>query len=212
MNRKHVPPEPPPSHVGRMAQAHNLEAGRSYLAVARPVLRGCWALQAEAVPRTVAERQARAPPVAEMDRADGWLHRPVSPSTQSATTSKEGILRATHTLYNQSGRLGNLGPAGVTAGRSGVCAMTVVALACIVTGFVAGWLLRTIFVMAAISWSQERMQNKVRYWQGEAARARALAEQRFRQLAASAGREPEPSDWPAAGRQLANRRESSSTA
>lgn len=75
----------------------------------------------------------------------------------------------------------------------------VLALVCFVTGFMAGWLLRTIFVMAQISWSQERMQRKVRYWQGEAIHARVIAEQLTRQLAASTGREPEPPDWPAAG-------------
>lgn len=72
------------------------------------------------------------------------------------------------------------------------------ALACFVTGFIAAWLLRTVLVMAQISWSQERMQRKVRYWQGEAIHARAVAEQLMRLLAASKGREPEPPDWPAA--------------
>ena len=75
----------------------------------------------------------------------------------------------------------------------------ILALACFVSGFIAAWLLRTIFVMAQISWSQERMQRKVRYWQGEAIHARAVAEQLRLQLAASAGREPEPPDWPTTG-------------
>jgi uncharacterized membrane protein YciS (DUF1049 family) len=75
----------------------------------------------------------------------------------------------------------------------------VLGLACFVTGFIAAWLLRTIFIMARISWSQERMQRKVRYWQGEAIHARAVAEQLIRQLAVSTGRESEPPDWPAAG-------------
>jgi hypothetical protein len=43
------------------------------------------------------------------------------------------------------------------------------------------------------------MQRKVRYWQGEAIHARAVAEQLIRQLAVSTGRESEPPDWPAAG-------------
>jgi uncharacterized membrane protein YciS (DUF1049 family) len=77
------------------------------------------------------------------------------------------------------------------------------ALACFVTGFAAGWLLRTVFVMAQISWSQERMQRKVRYWQGEAIHARAIAQQLSRQLAAITGRQPEPPDWPTNGDQLA---------
>jgi hypothetical protein len=75
----------------------------------------------------------------------------------------------------------------------------VLALVCFVTGLIVGWLLRVIVVMAQISWSQERMQRKVRYWQGEAIHARVIAEQLTRQLAASRGREPEPPDWPAAG-------------
>jgi uncharacterized membrane protein YciS (DUF1049 family) len=77
------------------------------------------------------------------------------------------------------------------------------ALACFVTGFIAGWLLRTVFVMAQISWSQERLQRKVRYWQGEAIHARAITQQLSRQLAAATGRQPEPPDWPASGDQLA---------
>jgi hypothetical protein len=72
----------------------------------------------------------------------------------------------------------------------------ILALACFVSGFIAAWLLRTIFVMAHISWSQERMQRKVHYWQSEAIHARAIAEQFSLQLAASMGREPEPPDWP----------------
>jgi hypothetical protein len=53
----------------------------------------------------------------------------------------------------------------------------ILALACFVTGFIAAWLLRTILLMAQISWSQDRMQRKVRYWQGEAIHARSVAEQ-----------------------------------
>jgi hypothetical protein len=55
--------------------------------------------------------------------------------------------------------------------------------------------LRTGFVMTQISWAQERMERKVRYWQGEAVHARAVAEPALRQLAAHAGRAPEPTDW-----------------
>jgi hypothetical protein len=74
----------------------------------------------------------------------------------------------------------------------------VLALACFATGFIVAWLLRTSFVLAQISWTQEQMERKVRYWQGEAIHARTVAEQSLRQLAASTGREPEPPDWPGA--------------
>lgn len=57
-----------------------------------------------------------------------------------------------------------------------------VAVACIVTGLIMGWLLRTVAVMAEISRWQERMQEKVRYWQSEAVHARHLAERLARQL------------------------------
>jgi hypothetical protein len=73
----------------------------------------------------------------------------------------------------------------------------VLALACFVSGFIAAWLLRTVYVMALISRSQERMQRKVHYWQDEAIHARTVAEQHIRLLAASTGGEPEPPDWPA---------------
>jgi hypothetical protein len=74
----------------------------------------------------------------------------------------------------------------------------ILALGCLLAGFVLGWLLRTIFSLAHISWSQEQMQRKVRYWQREAIRARDIAEQLMQQLSAITGREPEPPDWPTA--------------
>jgi hypothetical protein len=69
-------------------------------------------------------------------------------------------------------------------------------LAFLVTGFITGWLTRTVFVMAQISRSQERMQRKVRYWQGEAARARVKARQLACQLAALGVMPVEDQDCP----------------
>lgn len=63
----------------------------------------------------------------------------------------------------------------------------VVALAAVITGIVAGWWLRMIIITAEVSRSQEKMQRKIRYWQSEAARARFVARQLGRQLAAHAG-------------------------
>jgi hypothetical protein len=76
----------------------------------------------------------------------------------------------------------------------------VLALACFVTGFIAAWVLRTGYVMTQISWAQERMERKVRYWQGEAVYARSVAEPALRQLAAYTA--PEPAGWrqPAMGK------------
>jgi len=74
----------------------------------------------------------------------------------------------------------------------------VLALGCFVTGFAAAWVLRTAFKMAETSWWQERMQCKVRYWQGQAIHARAAAELLNRRLAAVTGQEPAVPDWPPA--------------
>lgn len=101
MNRKRIPPEPPPSHVDRMVQAHHLETGHSYLAVARLVLHACRTPPIRTTTRTVTGQRARAPPVAETDRTDGWLHRPESPARgpQSQTPSRKGShVQHTHSI------------------------------------------------------------------------------------------------------------------
>ena len=72
------------------------------------------------------------------------------------------------------------------------------ALGCFTTGFAVAWILRTAFKMTEMSWWQERMQRKVYYWQGQAIRARAVAEMLNRQLAALTGAEPVVPDWPPA--------------
>lgn len=69
-------------------------------------------------------------------------------------------------------------------------------LACFVAGFVVAALPWGVSVAVRISGAQERMQRKVRYWMGEAAHARNVAEQLIYQLAASTGRDPAPPDWP----------------
>lgn len=74
--------------------------------------------------------------------------------------------------------------------------MAILALACFVTGFGSAVLLRETAVAARISRSQDRMQRKVRYWMGETAHARIVAEQLTCELAACTGRDPEPPDWP----------------
>ena len=78
------------------------------------------------------------------------------------------------------------------------------ALACFVTGFIVAWLLRTGYVMAQISWAQQQMERKVRYWQGEAIHARAVAEHLLRELEALTGRPAEPTDWPESGTDWSN--------
>jgi hypothetical protein len=113
-------------------------------------------------------------------------------NTPSATvvTAQEGISHATYSLYNQAGRLGNPGSPQTPADWPGIGVMIgILALACFTTGFIIAWLLRTVFVMAQISWSQERMQRRVHYWQDQAILARSLA----------AGGQADPPDWSAPG-------------
>ena len=70
------------------------------------------------------------------------------------------------------------------------------AIGCLVIGFIIGWFLRSVVVMAEISRMQEHMQRKISYWQREAARARSIADHLARQLAAHTGRLPDEEDWP----------------
>lgn len=70
------------------------------------------------------------------------------------------------------------------------------AIGCLVVGFIVGWLLRSVFAMAEISRMQERMQRKISHWQRETARARSMADQLARQLAAHTGHLPGEQDWP----------------
>jgi hypothetical protein len=74
----------------------------------------------------------------------------------------------------------------------------VLALGCFAAGFALAWILRTAFKMAEMSWWQERMHDKVLYWQGQAVHARRVAETLLRQLAEITGREPPVPDWPPA--------------
>jgi len=70
--------------------------------------------------------------------------------------------------------------AALTRGRPAM--ITAVAVTAI-TAMAAGWVLALFTASAAMSHSQQRMQHKVRYWQAEAAlaRAQAQAERRARQ-------------------------------
>src|ERR1700730_604003 len=92
MSQQPEPSEAPVSHADRKVRARTLEADRSNLAVARRILQARWALLAEG-PRELS-------PSAESVRRRsqkwiepmGWLHRPESPSTRSASanTAEEG--------------------------------------------------------------------------------------------------------------------------
>jgi hypothetical protein len=69
--------------------------------------------------------------------------------------------------------------------------------AALATGLFLGCVAAAAFAAAARSRSQERMQRKVLYWQAEAARARADAEQLARRLAAHDRwpKPPAPPQW-----------------
>ena len=71
-----------------------------------------------------------------------------------------------------------------------------VALACLITGLIAGWLLRSAFIRAEISRMLEPMRQEVNYWRRETTRARSIADQLARQLASYTGHLPTDPDWP----------------
>lgn len=68
----------------------------------------------------------------------------------------------------------------------------ILCLGCFVAGFIIAWLLRTGYVTAQISWAQEQADHKVRYWEGEAVHARAVADHLLRELEAATDRLAEP--------------------
>jgi MFS superfamily sulfate permease-like transporter len=76
-----------------------------------------------------------------------------------------------------------------------------VVVASLAIGVFLGWVLAMFMASTAMSYSQERMQRKVRYWQAETARARtrARAERRAR-IALGEGDFPsDTDDWEQAG-------------
>jgi hypothetical protein len=73
----------------------------------------------------------------------------------------------------------------------------VIAVVSFLSGILGGWWLTMVIVTASISFSQERMERKVRYWQAETARAEAQAERLAGAVTASARRAQRPGgDWP----------------
>jgi hypothetical protein len=83
--------------------------------------------------------------------------------------------------------MGNPGPVRLSAGSPGERAMNVdlaMAVASFITGFVLGWLIASIALSARMSWSQERMERRVRYWR-DLAQSRDPMVQPSRQLADS---------------------------
>jgi hypothetical protein len=63
-----------------------------------------------------------------------------------------------------------------------------------VVGLFLGWVLTTTFAAAAISRAQQRMQRKIRWWQGKAASAQMEAE-RLAHLLEAHGSYPGPGPW-----------------
>ena len=78
-----------------------------------------------------------------------------------------------------------------------VMSAVVIAVASFLSGTIGGWWLTMVVVTASISFSQERMERKVRYWQAETARAEAEAERLARVVIASSRKAQRPGgDWP----------------
>jgi hypothetical protein len=74
----------------------------------------------------------------------------------------------------------------------------VLAAASVTMGLVLGWWITAVIAAAVISYSQERAQRKVRYWQAETARARAIADRLTREAAAREKLPSECEGWPPA--------------
>jgi hypothetical protein len=72
----------------------------------------------------------------------------------------------------------------------------VIAVVSFLSGTLGGWWLTMVVVTASISFSQERMERKVRYWQAETARAQAEAERARAVTTPSRPAQRPGGDWP----------------
>jgi hypothetical protein len=73
----------------------------------------------------------------------------------------------------------------------------VIGVVSFLSGTIGGWWLTMLAVTASISFSQERMERKVRYWQAETARAEQEAERLGRAVIASSRNTERPGgSWP----------------
>jgi uncharacterized oligopeptide transporter (OPT) family protein len=66
----------------------------------------------------------------------------------------------------------------------------IVVVASTIMGLFLGWCVTMVITLAMVSRSQERMQQKVRYWQAETARAQAEADRLAGAVAASPRKMP----------------------
>jgi len=74
----------------------------------------------------------------------------------------------------------------------------IIGAASIIMGLILGCWITMVIMAAEISFSQERMQRKVRRAQAETARARATADQSADEPAVVESLPPERADWPQA--------------
>ena len=73
----------------------------------------------------------------------------------------------------------------------------VIGVVSFLSGTIGGWWLTMLVVTASISFSQERMERKVRHWQAETARAEEEAERLARAVIASSRNTERPGgNWP----------------
>lgn len=73
----------------------------------------------------------------------------------------------------------------------------VIVVVSFLSGTIGGWWLTMLLVTASISFSQERMERKVRYWQAETARAEEEAERLAHAAVTSSRKTQRPGgDWP----------------
>jgi len=198
MGRKQISSQPPLHRSGRRIPARGpLHAGRDCRVVTRCVGPTWAALAARTATAPERGHGQRGPPFLPKEQGR-WVDPPALTMPHAVRNfSQEGITRAITTVYYRASPPGNRRSSAVFPALPPERAMTgILALACLATGFIIAWLLRTGYVMAQISWAQEQMERKVRYWQGEAVHARVVAEDLLRQLEAATGRPAEPTDWP----------------
>ena len=111
-------------------------------------------------------QQTRSPHHPCQQKKEPWL-----PPIQRRDVPARQLIRASHTPRAPVAK------GAATRSQGGDVMTALMITAAIVTGLVVGWWVTLTVALAAMSRSQARMQRKVRYWQVEAGRAQAAAEQ-----------------------------------
>lgn len=112
------------------------------------------------------------------------MDAPIGPHRTRKPGSEEGAYVARTPPYLRMSPEGNRRGRREHMPRTGVPKVIAsLGMACLVTGLITGWLLRSAFVTTQITRAQEESDRQIRYWQRQTRSARTIAEALSQRLA-----------------------------